>query len=173
MKKSVLNLIVSLLLIVATAATTAVITTHLSKKVEVEKDETHTRYVVDLSQYNGIFDDVRIMFVGAEDPSRNSNAFMGGGMNNGGGTAQICKEILRNPIYGDATARKFTEIKFFSDGTTLADINPWINDFLEKSAGADGLGVWLKYDNSKQPYLTGEYLQYAYGLIVLINQTTI
>jgi len=44
---------------------------------------------------------------------------------------ELTEELLRNPVYGIAVARALAESKF-SDGSTLADINPWLKEFIDK-----------------------------------------
>lgn len=90
---------------------------------------------------------------------------------------ELTEELLRNPVYGAAVARALAESKF-SDGSTLAEINPWLNEFIVKYDGffVDGkLGnaEFLTVESSAEgaPLLvTDEYRRYAVGMRWLLDR---
>ena len=92
---------------------------------------------------------------------------------------ELTEELLRNPVYGVAVARALAESKF-SDGSTLADINPWLKEFIDKydsSFAEGGLGNagFLTRESSAEgaPILvTEEYRRYAVGIRWLLDRFT-
>ena len=92
---------------------------------------------------------------------------------------ELTNELLRNPVYGVAVARALAESKF-SDGSTLADINPWLKEFIDKydsSFVEGGLGNagFLTRESSAEgaPILvTEEYRRYAIGARWLLDRFT-
>lgn len=92
---------------------------------------------------------------------------------------ELTEELLRNPVYGVAVARALAESKF-SDGSTLADINPWLKEFIDKydsSFAEGGLGNagFLTRESSAEgaPILvTEEYRRYAIGARWLLDRFT-
>ena len=92
---------------------------------------------------------------------------------------ELTEELLRNPVYGVAVARTLAESKF-SDGTTLADINPWLKEFIDKydsffAEGGLGNAGFLTRESSAEgaPILvTEEYRRYAIGTRWLLDRFT-
>ena len=94
-------------------------------------------------------------------------------------TNELTNELLRNPVYGVAVARALAESKF-SDGSTLADINPWLKEFIDKydsffAEGGLGNAGFLTRESSAEgaPILvTEEYRKYAIGTRWLLDRFT-
>lgn len=94
-------------------------------------------------------------------------------------TNELTNELLRNPVYGVAVARALAESKF-SDGSTLADINPWLKEFIDKydsffAEGGLGNAGFLTRESSAEgtPILvTEEYRRYAIGIRWLLDRFT-
>lgn len=92
---------------------------------------------------------------------------------------ELTEELLRNPVYGVAVARALAESKF-SDGSTLADINPWLKEFIDKydsffAEGGLGNAGFLTRESSAEgaPILvTEEYRRYAIGTRWLLDRFT-
>lgn len=92
---------------------------------------------------------------------------------------ELTEELLRNPVYGVAVARALAESKF-SDGSTLADINPWLKEFIDKydsffAEGGLGNAGFLTRESSAEgaPILvTEEYRRYAIGIRWLLDRFT-
>lgn len=89
---------------------------------------------------------------------------------------QLPEEILRNVVYGPAVAKALSELKL-PDGTTLADLNPWLGDFIERydsSFGEDGYGnsVFLEKGSDGVIRVTSEYRHYATGICWLLERFT-
>lgn len=92
---------------------------------------------------------------------------------------ELTEELLRNPVYGVAVARALAESKF-SDGSTLADINPWLKEFIDKydsffAEGGLGNAGFLIRESSAEgaPILvTEEYRRYAVGIRWLLDRFT-
>ena len=92
---------------------------------------------------------------------------------------ELTNELLRNPVYGVAVARALAESKF-SDGSTLADINPWLKEFIDKydsffAEGGLGNAGFLTRESSAEgaPILvTEEYRRYAVGIRWLLDRFT-
>ena len=92
---------------------------------------------------------------------------------------ELTNELLRNPVYGVAVARALAESKF-SDGSTLADINPWLKEFIDKYdsffvEGGLGNAGFLTRESSAEgaPILiTEEYRRYAIGTRWLLDRFT-
>lgn len=92
---------------------------------------------------------------------------------------ELTEELLRNPIYGVAVARALAESRF-SDGSTLADINPWLKEFIDKydsffTEGGLGNAGFLIRESSAEgaPILvTEEYRRYAIGSRWLLDRFT-
>ena len=92
---------------------------------------------------------------------------------------ELTEELLRNPVYGVAVARALAESKF-SDGSTLADINPWLKELIDKydsffAEGGLGNAGFLTRESSAEgaPILvTEEYRRYAIGTRWLLDRFT-
>ena len=92
---------------------------------------------------------------------------------------ELTEELLRNPVYGVAVARVLAESKF-SDGSTVADINPWLKELIDKYdsffvEGGLGNAGFLTRESSAEgaPILvTEEYRRYAIGTRWLLDRFT-
>jgi len=93
---------------------------------------------------------------------------------------ELISEICVNPVLGDAYIQALTDAKI--GDFSVAQANPWMKEFADKSGTKDGLKVWLthKASDTKGLYVTdtdtGHYQYYAQMtnavLYVLDNQGT-
>lgn len=168
---------------------TTVITTE-STSVKVEDED--SKFVVDLGTchaYDNISFELLWNSLSKEDRARtkasgfsDAVSFPLKGMNDEEKIAEIREEILRNPVFGDMVARGFREVKLSDGSTTLADINPWINDFIAKTdkamknteVGKRGIEIWLECrGNDGKYYVTEEYRSYTCGLATIIDRMVV
>ena len=92
---------------------------------------------------------------------------------------ELREEILRNPVHGMAVMRSLAELKF-SDGSTLADLNPWLKEaiikydnFFTEGEGKVGTSGFLEVKSEGSSIqVTEEYRHYAVGTCWLLDRFT-
>jgi len=93
---------------------------------------------------------------------------------------ELTRETCVNPTLGDAYIKALSDAKI--GDFSIAQANPWMREFLDRSSGTDGLKVWLthKASDTEGLYVTGtnagDYQYYAQMtnavILVLENQGT-
>lgn len=90
---------------------------------------------------------------------------------------ELTREICVNPVLGDAYIQALTDAQIGS--FSVAQANPWMGEFLDKSNGTTGLKVWVAHKTSdpKGFYVTDDYQKNYAQLVnavlyVLDNQGT-
>ena len=166
-------------------------TTITDQNAVLSVEEEDSKFVVNLGEchaYDNISTELLWNSLSKEDRARTKAAgfsdavsFPLEGKDGEAKLAEIREEILRNPIFGDMVARGFCEVKLSDGKTTLADINPWINDFIAKTdrafknteIGTRGIEIWLKCGADGKYYVTEEYREYTCGLATIIDRMVI